>query len=136
MPPIPEKPRFWLFRLGLPYPIQSSVSGVGIGASRRCVFSKKSVFEERITLWQPGRKLTFEVLRQPYDPEILGHARVLRGQFDLHDNGDGTTTLVGTSWFQLNVYPAAYYDLWASSIAREVHLRVMRHIKTLSEANR
>jgi hypothetical protein len=31
------------------------------------------------------------------------------------------------------VYPAWYYDLWASRIARAVHLRVMGHIKTLCE---
>jgi len=134
VPPIPEKPDFWLFRAGLPYPIQSTASGSGVGAARRCIFSRRCIFEETITDWQPGRRLTFDVIRQPRDPEILGHARVLRGQFDLR--GNGTTTLTGTSWYELYVYPSAYYDLWAGSIARQVHRRVMAHIKTLSEQGR
>jgi uncharacterized protein YndB with AHSA1/START domain len=133
VPLIPDPPDFWLFRLGLPYPVQSTVSGQGVGAARRCVFSTDKVFEERITQWEPGRRLTFDVTAQPRDPEILGHARVRRGQFVLQDNHDGTTTLVGTSWYELYVYPSWYYDLWAKSIARQVHLRVMDHIKALSE---
>ncbi len=133
---ITEKPDFWLFRLGLPYPTQSTVTGQGLGAERRCIFSRNAVFEERITDWQPGRKLTFDVTSQPRDPEILGHARVLRGQFLLHDNCDGTTTLTGTSWYELYVYPSWYYALWASSIARQVHLRVMNHIQILCEEGR
>lgn len=136
VPPISEKPSFWLFRLGLPYPVQSTVNGQGVGAARRCVFSQDDVFEEKITAWEPNQKLTFDVTSQPRDPEILGHARVLRGQFLLHDNGDGTTTLTGTSWYELYVYPSWYYDLWASQIARQVHLRVMDHIKTLCEQGR
>ena len=134
VPLIPDPPDFWLFRMGLPYPVRSDVSGQGVGAARRCVFSTDKVFEERITEWQPGRRLCFDVTAQPRDPEILGHARVRRGQFILQDNHDGTTTLVGTSRYELYVYPSWYYDLWAKSIARQVHLRVMDHIKALSEA--
>lgn len=136
VPVISEKPDFWLFQMGLPYPVQSVVSGQGVGASRRCVFSRGRVFEERIVEWQPGKRLTFDITRQPRDPEILGHARVRRGQFVLRDNGDGTTTLTGTSWYELYVYPSWYYDLWARSIARQVHVRVMDHIKAVCEQGR
>lgn len=134
VPLIPEKPDFWLFELGLPYPTHATVTGQGVGATRQCVFSKGCVFQEKIVAWEPGQKLTFDITAQPRDPEILGHARVKRGQFVLRDNHDGTTTLVGTSWYELYVFPAWYYDLWASAIARQVHLRVMDHIKDLSEA--
>ena len=133
VPLIPGKPDFWLFRMGLPYPTHSTVSGQGVGATRQCVFSRNCVFQEKIVAWEPGHKLTFDVTSQPRDPEILGHARVKRGQFLLRDNHDGTTTLIGTSWYELYVYPSWYYDLWASAIARQVHLRVMDQIKTLSE---
>lgn len=133
VPLISEKPEYWLFQIGLPYPIQSIVTGQGVGAKRQCIFSHNRVFEEQITEWQPEHKLTFEITHQPRDPEILGHARVERGQFLLKDNGDGTTTLTGTSWYELYVYPSWYYDLWASRIARQVHFRVMDHIKTVCE---
>ena len=136
VPVITEKPSYWLFQMGLPYPVQSTVSGLGVGARRRCIFSHQRVFEERITEWQPGHKLTFDITQQPLDPEILGHARVERGQFVLQDNQDGSTTLTGTSWYELYVYPSWYYDLWASRIARQVHLRVMDHIKMVCEQGR
>ena len=136
VPVITEKPNYWLFEMGLPYPVQSTVTSLGVGAHRRCVFSRNLVFEEQITEWQPEHKLTFDITHQPSDPEILGHARVERGQFLLTDNHDGTTTLTGTSWYELYVYPSWYYDLWASRIAREVHLRVMDHIKTVCEQGR
>ncbi len=133
-PAIPEKPDFWLFQMGLPYPVQATVEQRAVGAERRCVFSDNLVFDERITECVPDKRLTFDIVRQPSHPEILGHAAVKRGQFVLKDNGDGTTTLIGTSWYELYVYPSWYYDLWASSIARHVHLRVMDHIKAVCEA--
>ncbi len=133
VPLIPEKPDYWLFRMGLPYPTHATVNGQGVGATRQCVFSQNCVFQEKIVAWEPDHRLTFDVTAQPRDPEILGHARVKRGQFVLRDNHNGTTTLVGTSWYELYVFPAWYYDLWASAIARQVHLRVMDHIKDLSE---
>ena len=64
----------------------------------------------------------------------MQHINILRGQFILKDNGDGTTTLTGNSWYRLYVFPVWYYDVWAQSITRNVHLRVMEHIKELSEA--
>ncbi len=133
VPPLTEPPRFWLFRLGLPYPTGASATACAVGAARRCVFQGNLVFQERITECQTNQRLTFDVTQQPRHPEIWGHARVLRGQFLLRDNGDGTTTLTGTSWYALSVYPSWYYDLWASQIARAVHLRVMTHIQTLCE---
>ncbi|MNY68576.1 hypothetical protein D3C86_2063640 [compost metagenome] len=78
--------------------------------------------------------MTFDIIDQPKDPEIMGHIDITKGQFLLHDNGDGTTTLTGNSWYKLHVFPTWYYDLWAESITRNVHFRVMEHVKVLSES--
>lgn len=126
---------FWLFRAGMPSPVESTVTGYYEGAGRKCIFSNGYVFDEKIATYQPGANLTFDVTHQPRDPEIMNHIDILRGQFLLKDNGNGTTTLVGNSWYRLYVFPVWYYDLWAESITRNVHLRVMAHIKELSEAN-
>ena len=83
--------------------------------------------------YEPGKDLTFDIVHQPRDPEIMGHVDILRGQFLLKDNGNGTTTVTGNSWYKLYVFPTWYYDLWAESIVRNVHIRVMEHIKELSE---
>lgn len=132
--PITEKPDFWMFRIGMPQPMQTTVSGYFQGADRKCIFNDSIVFDEKMTVFRPNEDLTFDIVRQPEDPEIIGHIETKRGQFLLKDNCNGTTTLIGNSWYKLNVFPAWYYDLWAQSIVRNVHLRVMKHIKKISEA--
>jgi hypothetical protein len=124
---------YWLFDIGLPCPVQSTVSGTTVGSERKCIFSNGAVFDEVIVESEAKRVFTFDIVRQPNDPEIIGHIQIQRGQFVLTENPDGSTTLTGTSWYKLNVYPVWYYDLWAEDITRKVHIRVMKHIKALAE---
>lgn len=131
--PITHPEDYWLFKIGMPSPVQSTVDGYKVGAGRKCIFSNGYVFEEKMIVYQLNKELTFDIVDQPRDPEIMGHIDVLRGQFILKDNGDGTTTLIGNSWYRLYVFPEWYFNLWAKSITRNVHLRVMEHIKILSE---
>jgi len=128
-----SKPDYWLFGIGLPCPVQSTVTADTVGAERKCIFSNGATFDETVVEVIPEKRYTFDIYRQPADPEIIGHIEIRRGQFILEENADGTTRLIGKSWYRLMVYPAWYYDVWAEDITREVHLRVMRHIKTLAE---
>lgn len=130
---IEKKDDYWLFQIGMPSPMQTTVDGYHKGASRKCIFSNGYIFDEKIVTYKPNEDLTFDIVGQPLDPEIMGHIDILRGQFLLKDNGNGTTTLIGNSWYKLHVFPVWYYDIWAKSITRNVHLRVMEHIKLLSE---
>lgn len=132
-PEIPEPPGYWIFRLGLPYPVKTTSGGDFVGADRQCVFSDGIVIQERVVELVPSEKLTFEIAEQPSHPEAYGHITLHRGQFLLRDNRDGTTTLTGSSWYTLHVRPLWYFDLWMSDMTRAVHLRVMRHIKKLAE---
>jgi hypothetical protein len=129
-------PEFWLFSIGMPRPVQTTVEAHRQGAGRACVFSSGVTFDEVMSIYEPGRNLTFDIVKQPADPEIIGHITMERGQFLLRDNGDGTTTLTGTSWYRLHVFPAWYFDLWAEAITRNVHLHAMKHIKRLAEESR
>lgn len=130
---IEKKENYWLFKMGMPSPVAASVDGYYEGAGRKCIFSNGYIFDEKMVTYKPAQNLTFDIVKQPRDPEIMGHIDLLRGQFILKDNGNGTTTLTGNSWYKLYVFPVWYYDLWAKSITRNVHLRVMDHIKFLSE---
>jgi len=130
---IKQKEDYWLFSIGMPSPMQTTVDGYYKGSGRKCIFSNGYVFDEKIAVYKPGHDLTFDIIGQPQDPEIMGHIDILRGQFLLKDNRDGTTTLTGNSWYRLHVFPVWYYDVWAKSITRNVHLRVMEHIRQLSE---
>jgi uncharacterized protein YndB with AHSA1/START domain len=133
---IKQKNTFWLFLIGLPSPAETTVDGYYKGAGRKCIFSNGYVFDERVSTYEPGKDLVFDIVNQPRDPEIMNHLDLLRGEFLLKDNGNGTTTLTGNSWYKLYVFPTWYYDLWAQSIVRNVYLRVMEHIKEISEFNR
>lgn len=132
-PEIPDRPDYWIFRLGLPYPTQTTNGGNFVGADRQCIFSNGIVIQERVAEFVPNEKLTFDVAEQPTDPEAYGHITLHRGQFVLQDNHDGTTTLIGSSWYTLHVRPRWYFDLWTRDMSSAVHLRVMNHIKRLSE---
>jgi len=130
---IKQDNNYWLFKFGMPSPMETSVTAKKLGAGRKCIFSNGYVFDEKIVVFDVNRDLTFDIVKQPQDPEIMGHIDIDRGQFLLTDNSDGTTTLTGNSWYKLYVFPTWYYDLWAESITRNVHFRVMEHIKVLSE---
>ena len=132
-PEIPDSPDYWIFRLGLPYPTQTTNGGNFVGAERQCIFSNGVVIKERVAELIPNEKLTFDVAEQPADPEAYGHITLHRGQFILQDNHDGTTTLIGSSWYTLHVRPRWYFDLWTRDMTRAVHLRVVNHIRRLSE---
>jgi hypothetical protein len=132
-PEIPDSPDYWIFRLGLPYPTQTTNGGNFVGADRQCMFSNGIVIKERVAEFVPQEKLTFDVAEQPTDPEAYGHISLHRGQFVLRDNHDGTTTLIGSSSYTLHVRPRWYFDLWTRDMTRAVHLRVMNHVKRLSE---
>ncbi len=131
--PIKEKPDYWFFQLGMPYPSETTVTENKLGAGRKCIFSNGYTFDEIMTEFEPNKKLTFDITDQPKDPEIMGHFSLSKGQFILEDLGNGKTKLTGNSWYKLYVFPAWYFDLWSEKIVREVHIRVMKNIKTISE---
>jgi hypothetical protein len=133
-PPITSSPRFWLFRLGLPYPIATSSSGDFVNASRECVFSDNAIFREKVVEFTAGHKLTFDIVESPQDPELVGHLTAHRGQFVLKGNADGTTILEGSTWYTLHVRPLWYFDLWTHHVFRSVHIRVMEDIRRRAEA--
>ena len=130
---IHDRPDYWIFRLGLPYPTQTTNGGNFVGADRQCMFSDEIVIKERVAEFVPNEKLTFDIVEQPTHPEAYGHITLHRGQFVLRDNGNGTTTLFGSSWYTLHVRPRWYFDLWTRDMTRAVHLRVMNHVRRLAE---
>jgi hypothetical protein len=130
-----DPPDYWLWQAGLPYPTQSVAEASEIGAKRICAFNTGIAFEERIIELRPNEVMTFEVTAQPDHPEVTGHFQFDRGQVRLTRNADGTTTLTAISWYRLFVRPAAYFNWWTEDITRQVHFRVLNHMKALAEAD-
>lgn len=133
--PITKPPTFFLHDVGLPYPIQTVADGAYVGAWRECRFNDGIRIGERITAIEPGRRVAFDVTSQPRYPEYTEHGQLLRGEMSAVDNGDGTSTLSGTSWYTLRVHPFWYFGMWADEVIHAIHGRVFAHIAELSEAD-
>ena len=139
--PAPEQ---WFFRSGIAYPQRARIEGKGVGAVRYCEFST-GPFVEPITAWEPPRRLAFDVRTQPatmrewspyrhvYPPHLNGTLRSRRGEFRLHLLPGNRTRLEGSTWYEMGMYPQAYWTLWSDALIHSIHGRVLRHIKQLSE---
>lgn len=136
--PIPE-PADLVFRLGIAFPRYARIEGAGVGAVRYCVFST-GAFVEPITRWEPGRRLAFDVVRSPAPlrelspyanvspPHLDGYLRSRRGEFRLVAI-DGRTRLEGSTWYELEMAPEGYWQIFSDYLIRRIHLRVLAHIK-------
>ncbi len=142
---LPE-PHEWIFRAGVAYPIRAEIRGTGPGATRFCVFST-GPFIEPITEWNEPRLLRFGIAQSPeplreWSPYRSVHPRHLdgylasrQGQFLLTPLPGGRTRLEGTTWYQHHMWPASYWQLWSDAVIHQIHMRVLQHIKTLSETS-
>ena len=126
-------PTFFLHRIGMPYPMETTADGAFVGAKRVCRFSDGIAIGERITTLEPGRTVAFTIIEQPMYPEFTQHGQLAQGVMTVRDNGDGTATLTGTSWYSLRVHPFWYFGMWADEVIHAVHGRVFTHIRALSE---
>ena len=142
-PPLPE-PTDVVFRTGIAYPKSAEIVGSGVGAVRRCVFST-GAFVEPITRWEPGRRLSFDVASQPRPlhewspfadvapPHLDGYFRSRRGEFRLTPLPGGRTRLEGSTWYEMRLYPEAYWVLYGDALIGRIHGRVLAHVKGVAE---
>ncbi len=133
-----------IFQFGIAYPIRARIEGTGPGAIRYCEFST-GPFVEPITEWQHARLLAFNVTSSPapmqelspyniHPPHLNGFLQSKRGQFRLFAlDGGRRTRLEGTTWYTQALYPSSYWQIWTDAIIHRIHLRVLNHIRTLSE---
>ena len=134
----------WYFRAGIAYPLRARINGRGVGATRTCEFTT-GTFIEPIEVWNEPRLLRFGVTANPPPmrelspyggidaPHLHGFLVSQRGQFALESLPGGRTRLAGSTWYQHHLWPEAYWRMWSDAIIHRIHLRVLRHIKILSE---
>lgn len=140
---IPE-PSDWFFKTGVAYPMRARINGRGPGAIRYCEFST-GAFVEPIEVWNEPRLLKFAVTQNPppmkewtfwanvHPPHLNNFLVSNGGQFRLIPLAGGGTRLEGTTWYRHNMWPAGYWRLWSDFIIHRIHLRVLDHVKNLSE---
>lgn len=145
MGPIPERPSL-PFRLGLAYPVDGRIEGVGVGAIRKGYFSTGVAFE-RITAWRPGRELAFTVLSDPpmlrelspygglQTPHLLGYYHTGVADFRITPLSGGRSRLELRTTHVLKLDPAPYWLPFAEWAVHENKLRVLGHFKRVAEAS-
>jgi hypothetical protein len=144
MGPIPAQPAA-PFGWGLAYPQRGTIRGEGPGAVREGVFST-GVAYERVTVWEPGKRLEFDVLsdppmmhelspyRQVHAPHLDGYFMTRDARFRIEPLADGKTRLTLSTRHELNIAPIAYWkpiSLWAIHANKR---RVLEHFRSQAEA--
>jgi hypothetical protein len=138
-----SEPNEFIFKTGIAYPINATITGQGIGAVRYCNFSTGS-FVEPITIWDKPKLLTFSVKQQPetmkeislyniHPSHLHGYWISKKGQFKLIPLKNGHTMLEGTTWYINKIKPGFYWTLWSDFIVHKIHNRVLEHIKVQAE---
>jgi uncharacterized protein YndB with AHSA1/START domain len=139
-----NQPLDWYLKTGIAYPIDAHIKGSGVGAVRYCNFSTGS-FVEPITTWKEPTLLAFSVKEQPipmnewnpfwdiHPPHLDGYFQSKKGQFSLTELANGDTKLSGTTWYQIDIAPATYWQSWSNFLIHKIHKRVLHHIKTEAE---
>lgn len=138
-----KEPTEFIFKTGIAYPINATISGQGITSVRHCNFSTGS-FVEPITIWDEPKLLKFSVAEQPAPMKELsfytiqpnhlhGYWVSKQGQFKLTALPNGHTLLEGTTWYVNKIKPNFYWTIWSDYILHKIHQRVLEHIKTQAE---
>ena len=137
-------PREFVFALGIAYPVSAHIEGEGVGATRSCEFST-GTFIEPITVWDPPRRLAFDVASQPAPmretspyrhvnaPHLTNGLRSQRGEFRLVALPAGRTRLEGRTWYSIEMAPQVYWGLVSDHLIHTIHARVLAHVKGLAE---
>jgi hypothetical protein len=131
-------------RLGVAYPLSGEIVGEGVGATRLGVFSTGTAVE-RVTEWEPGRKLAFTVLRDvpgmrelsPYAhvhaPHVSGYFRTTSTSFELRPLPNGHTELIERTAHELRLDPVLYWMPMARWAVDLNNARVLAHIRHQAE---
>jgi hypothetical protein len=120
----------WTLKLGYPRPVRCEIDGSGVGATRRCIFDQGS-FDERVTVWEEGRELSFSIESQP--AKIAHFLHCSKGQILLEAKPDGGTRVTRTTWYSLDMDPSFYFGILTDKLIYDIHVGSIGHIKKLAE---
>ena len=127
----PHAANWWLFRMGLPAPLKSTGTPE-VGGRRDCDLTDGITVGQKIVVAETNRRLEFVIDKQPQHPELARHFILRRGRIELFPDGRGGTVIRGTSWYQLNVAPVAYFQGWSAPIVHQTHARVFAWMDELA----
>lgn len=145
-PHIAESEGRWTFTqnvLGLPRPRATTVTARGKGGVRTAYWGDKINFDERITDWQPGRRLgwsfafTNTTLQDYTDKHIAPDGEFLKidtGDYTLTPIDRETTRLTLRTDYIAKTHVNAYAALWGEILLGDIASNILTIIKQRAEA--
>jgi hypothetical protein len=130
--------------LGLPRPRATTLSGHGVGAIRTAYWGDHINFEERITQWQPGRRLgwafafTNSSLQDYTDRHIAPDGQFLKidtGDYTLTPMDAGRTLLTLRTNYIAKTHVNPYAQLWGEILLGDIQSNVLAIIKQRAESS-
>lgn len=140
--PIGEAPGL-VAHAGLAYPIAGRISGQHGG--ERIGYFSTGIARERVSRWEPGKELAFEVLSQPaameemspyrrvYAPHVHGYFETSETRFTLQPAARGGTRLTVEADSLLRMEPVLYWRPLARWAVRENLRRVLSDVRLKAE---
>lgn len=136
----------WTFTqsvLGLPRPRATTLTGTGQGAVRTAWWGDKINFDERITHWEPGRRLgwsftfTNTTLQDYTDKHISPDGEFLKidtGDYTLTPLADGSTRLTLRTNYIAKTHVNLYAAFWGEILLGDIAGNILTIIKQRAEA--
>ncbi|MCB0131845.1 MAG: hypothetical protein KDD78_13385 [Caldilineaceae bacterium] len=130
--------------MGIPRPVEATLSHEGIGGVRHATFEHGVTFVETITAWEPQRGLAFSIAAQAEtmtSPDLNGQIVVggeffdaLDGRYTIEPRGPDQVVLHLTSDHRLATRFNPYAGLWTDFIMRSTQNNILQVIKARCEA--
>jgi len=140
----PEEERLALYTaMGFPHPVSAVIDRPGIGGVRAARFTGGLVFTERVTDWEPGRRLSFtirantdDIPATTLDPHVtIGgpYFDVLTGTYELQPLSNGGVRVVLTSEHRVSTPFNLYAGAWTNVVMRSIQSNILAVIKARAE---
>jgi len=136
-----DEPETWYFRAGVAYPIGTRTSSDGktriaetstgdiIQTISESVHNKRLRWTDENT---PATMVELNPFGSPQPSHVTETFEVLEGGFDLVELPNRRTRLSGFTTYRIKMEPEFYWNYWAGSVVRGVHLRTMQHIAAIA----
>ena len=139
-----EEQRFsWSQKIGFPRPLEATLSGEGAGAVRHATFAGGVLFVETVTLWEPERRLGFDIRADTVNipPHTLDeHVTIggryfdaLHGEYRIEERPDGGIVLHLSSEHRLSTTFNFYARLWTDAVMRDIQENILYVIRNRCE---
>jgi hypothetical protein len=126
--------------IGIPRPLQATLTGEGVGAIRHGIFEHDLVFVERISQWQPGEAVAFDIavdrskpLSSPLNQIGGKYFGILGAAYRIEAISGEQVILHLTSTYRLTTPINFYGSVWTDLIMRDFQNYVLEAVKRRAE---